>query len=140
MRVLTIKNPWATLILQGIKTLEVRTWPTSYRGPLGIHIGSGEDRRREPHVLLANQVADLDRFPKSALCGQVELIDVRPMRPEDAEAACVPFRESLVWVLESPLVYASAISMHGKLGLWHYSESQSLTASAIPGVHAFNCR
>lgn len=39
MKALTICQPYAHLILQGRKTCENRTWPTSYRGPLYIHAG-----------------------------------------------------------------------------------------------------
>lgn len=36
MKAISIKNPWATLILQEKKKIEYRTWQTSYRGPLLI--------------------------------------------------------------------------------------------------------
>lgn len=39
MKVLTIKQPWATLIAEGIKTYEFRTWKTNYRGRILIHAG-----------------------------------------------------------------------------------------------------
>ena len=32
MKVLTIKQPWATLIIQGYKRFELRSWQTKYRG------------------------------------------------------------------------------------------------------------
>jgi len=32
MKALSIKQPWAELILQGRKTIEIRSWNTSYRG------------------------------------------------------------------------------------------------------------
>lgn len=31
MKVLTIKQPWATLIMQGDKRFEFRSWQTKYR-------------------------------------------------------------------------------------------------------------
>lgn len=37
MKALSLWQPWATLIAMGIKTIETRSWPTSYRGPLLIH-------------------------------------------------------------------------------------------------------
>lgn len=37
MKALTIKQPWASLIVHGIKDIENRTWRTDYRGPLLIH-------------------------------------------------------------------------------------------------------
>lgn len=39
MKVLTIKEPWATLIAEGIKEYEFRTWKTNYRGEILIHAG-----------------------------------------------------------------------------------------------------
>ena len=38
MKALTVKQPWATLILAGEKDVENRTRRTNYRGPLAIHV------------------------------------------------------------------------------------------------------
>jgi hypothetical protein len=40
---LTIKQPWATLIVTGQKDLENRSWPTSFRGPVLIHASKRKD-------------------------------------------------------------------------------------------------
>lgn len=40
MKVLTLHQPWASLIALGVKTIETRSWTTSYRGPLAIHAGA----------------------------------------------------------------------------------------------------
>jgi len=37
MKTLSVRQPWATLICSGIKTVENRTWKTDYRGKLLIH-------------------------------------------------------------------------------------------------------
>lgn len=39
MYALTIKQPWASAIMAGLKRVENRTWRTDYRGPLAIHAG-----------------------------------------------------------------------------------------------------
>jgi hypothetical protein len=39
--VLTLHQPWASLIALGVKTIETRSWSTKYRGPLAIHAGAG---------------------------------------------------------------------------------------------------
>lgn len=41
MRLLTLTQPWATLVAVGAKNIETRSWPTSYRGPLAIHAAKG---------------------------------------------------------------------------------------------------
>lgn len=37
MKVLTLHQPWASLVALGVKTIETRSWSTQYRGPLAIH-------------------------------------------------------------------------------------------------------
>jgi ASCH domain-containing protein len=44
MRILTIRQPWAHLIVQGTKNIENRDWKTSYRGPVLIHASLKLDR------------------------------------------------------------------------------------------------
>lgn len=44
MKVLTIRQPFATLIVLGIKHIENRAWQTPYRGALAIHAGKAYDR------------------------------------------------------------------------------------------------
>lgn len=36
---LSIRQPWAWLIVNGFKDVENRTWPTNFRGPVLIHAG-----------------------------------------------------------------------------------------------------
>ena len=40
-KVLTLTQPYATLVALGMKKIETRSWSTSYRGPLAIHAGQG---------------------------------------------------------------------------------------------------
>ena len=40
MKVITIRQPWATLITEGYKKYEFRSWQTHYRGEVLIHAGS----------------------------------------------------------------------------------------------------
>src|SRR5206468_872693 len=44
---LSVKQPWAALLAAGVKTVEVRTWPTGRRGRLLIHAGKVPDERPE---------------------------------------------------------------------------------------------
>lgn len=39
MRILTLKEPFATLICNKVKTIETRSWRTNYRGEIYIHAG-----------------------------------------------------------------------------------------------------
>lgn len=41
MEILTLTQPWATLVAVEAKHIETRSWATSYRGPIAIHAGKG---------------------------------------------------------------------------------------------------
>jgi hypothetical protein len=40
MKAISIRQPWAWLIVHGHKDVENRTWPTHFRGPVLIHAGA----------------------------------------------------------------------------------------------------
>jgi len=83
MKALSIKNPWATLIADGKKTIETRTWPTKYRGPLLI---CATKQPPAPNSGYAVAVADL--------------VDCRVMVPADEPAAAVAvYPGAHAWVL-----------------------------------------
>ena len=44
MKVITLKQPFATLVAEGLKEYEFRTWKTKYRGDILIHAGKGIDK------------------------------------------------------------------------------------------------
>ena len=44
MKVITIKQPFASLIAKGYKEYEFRTWRTNYRGYILIHSGKNIDK------------------------------------------------------------------------------------------------
>lgn len=44
MKVITIQQPFASLIVAGLKEYEFRTWKTSYRGEILIHAGKRVDK------------------------------------------------------------------------------------------------
>jgi hypothetical protein len=43
MRILSVRQPWAALIVNGIKDVENRTWLTRYRGPVLVHASQRAD-------------------------------------------------------------------------------------------------
>eukprot|EP00029_Vermamoeba_vermiformis_P014806 TRINITY_DN9921_c0_g1_i1.p1 TRINITY_DN9921_c0_g1~~TRINITY_DN9921_c0_g1_i1.p1 ORF type:complete len:219 (+),score=45.13 TRINITY_DN9921_c0_g1_i1:24-680(+) len=79
---LSMWQPWASLVVHGIKKVEGRSWPTDYRGRLWIHSAS---KQLEPEVLehVEEQYKRISRdtavfpphYPTSVLLGCVDLID-----------------------------------------------------------------
>jgi hypothetical protein len=44
LKILSIRQPWADLIVRGAKDIENRSWPTKYRGPILVHASLKLDR------------------------------------------------------------------------------------------------
>ncbi len=51
---LSIKQPWAALLVAGVKEIEVRTWGTRRRGPVLIHAARVPDPRPDGWALIPN--------------------------------------------------------------------------------------
>ena len=81
-RCLTVKNPWAFLIVHGIKDIENRNWKTNFRGNVFIHVSA---KSVEPfEVLTKEQFEAIDQytmpmidsyFETSRIIGSVEIVD-----------------------------------------------------------------
>lgn len=76
---LSIRQPWAWLIVNGFKDVENRTWSTTYRGPLLIHAGSSEVgiRAERAYVFEKYGVAVPGELDFGGVIGLAELTDCR---------------------------------------------------------------
>ena len=125
MKVLTIKQPWADLIVTGVKDIENRTWRTNYRGRILIHTAkiavSREDLLAYPLPALKRVIGQscemLEECVTGAIIGSVEITDcVMNHTSEWAEP------EVWNWVLSNPIKYDHPIlEVRGKLSIWDYS-------------------
>ncbi|MEQ1713838.1 MAG: ASCH domain-containing protein, partial [Hyphomicrobium sp.] len=96
MKVLSIRQPYPWLIFNGGKSIENRSWATSYTGPLLIHAGKAlypdAERIRDWWNNLVStditgkypQMPLLDDLPKGAIVGVAELAGCRWMNCETA--------------------------------------------------------
>lgn len=106
MKALSIHPVYAALIFAGEKTIECRSWKTSYRGELLI-------------CSTAKKVKDT--IPGHALC-TVQLVDIVPFTKKHLQAACMdemPGPGCFAWVFEDCRVIRP-IPLKGKLSLWNY--------------------
>jgi hypothetical protein len=82
MKALSIRQPWAWLIIHAGKDIENRTWHTKHRGRFLVHAASGMTRR-EYHLVQgwARQHAGVINLPafeelqRGGIIGSVELVD-----------------------------------------------------------------
>ena len=82
---LSIKQPWAALLVAGRKTVEVRRWPTQIRGPVYIHAARLIDQRPAGWILLPTDLMSLARLT-GGLIGTAELSSCVVYRTPDGFA------------------------------------------------------
>ena len=70
MKTLTIKQPFATLIVEGLKEYEFRTWKTNYRGEILIHAGKAVDKK----AMKKYEYLGLE-YPKGCIIGKATITD-----------------------------------------------------------------
>jgi hypothetical protein len=82
MKILTIRQPYAQLIVTGQKPIENRTWGTRYRGPLLIHAAyrMHDDPIEEIELRLDAHV-DRSLLQLGGVIGCAELVDVVTEHP-----------------------------------------------------------
>lgn len=126
MKVLTVKQPYASLIAYGIKKYEFRVWKTKYRGEILIHAGKNIDKEAMEKFRQFN----LD-FPLGCIIARANIDEVIKVDDEfrevlrkennlvynhiinDKEYKGYAFKLSNVEIL-------NPIYINGKLGLWNY--------------------
>jgi len=101
MKALSIREPWASMILEGKKSIETRTWKTKYRGKI---------------LLCAS------KNPKSKISGKAfaiaELTDCLLMVKDDERFACCEIYPNAVsWFLTNIKIIKS-FDVKGQLGLF----------------------
>ena len=116
MRLLTVHQPWADLIVGGLKRYENRSWPTAYRGPVAIHAGkSRKSLAKLPDVLRVLAAAGQDYegpWEFGSVLGVANLTACDNQVPA-ADFASGPF----CWEFSQPLILPHPIPWKGALGL-----------------------
>ena len=113
VKALTVRQPWASLIVAGIKDVENRTWATSYRGRFAVHAGAKLDKEGLDEY--SDLVESLGELPQGAVIGTVVLADV-------TQGSKSPFAVpgQYHWLLRDPEAFAEPVPMAGRLGLWEW--------------------
>ena len=124
MKALTIKQPWATLIIEGYKKYEFRSWKTNYRGKILIHAGLSLEKNNSKKFENYNL-----KYSKGEIIGEAELVDCilvdEKFNQELLNINPILYGQSnhnmvYAWKLENVKKYETKIPIKGKLGLWNY--------------------
>lgn len=129
LRVLSIKEPYASLLKDNIKHIETRSWKTNYRGEIYIHASKGIDNDYLKKDELDKYV-NKDDFKCGYIIAKANLVDciymddefLNKIKKDKLEYLCGDYRLGrYAWVLED-IKPISPIPAKGHLGIWNYNE------------------
>lgn len=126
MKALVVRQPYASLIAGGWKTIETRTWKTDYRGPLAICAGKKLMIPSHPvwDIEFVRDWRDQNLMPMGCIVAVAMLVNIRSMRDTKVEErrACCPWIEGTYsWVLRD-VIATELIPVRGRLGLFEIPE------------------
>ena len=128
MKVITLKQPYATLVAEGLKEYEFRTWRTKYRGEILIHAGKGVDKKAMGKFNHLNL-----EYPKGCIIAKAVITDCveitneqRKMLKDKNSLVYSGIVDDLNWKgygfkLEN-IKKIEPIYINGKLSLWDYNK------------------
>ena len=123
MKCLSIREPWASLIVNGYKEYEFRNWKTKYRGKVLIHASLNIEK---------DNAKRFDEFgfdyKFGYIIGEAELVDCIVVTKEFEESlismnelvyGASKGRGGYAWQLKNIKKYDKPIKAKGQLGLWN---------------------
>lgn len=129
MKVLSIMEPWATLIKEGKKVIETRSWKTSYRGELYIHASCKKIKKSDENTLqLLKLIPNVSMGYGNILC-RCKLVDciymdqefLEKIKKNKQEFQCGEYSLGrYAWILEDIEPLDKPIPAKGNLSIWNY--------------------
>jgi hypothetical protein len=105
MKALSVKQPFASWLIEGIKLAEHRTYPAKFRGDVVIHSSKLPDA--EFCFEYGLDLSKSDLFPFGCLLGIVEIYD------------CIDLGLGIfAWKVRNPRLFIVPVPMKGRLGFW----------------------
>lgn len=108
MKAISVRQPWASMIANGEKTIETRTWSTNYRGDL---------------LIVSSKRPAIDGLPLGQALCVVRLVDCRPMTQDDVPVAgCHTYYGAQAWCLDNIRPVGGPFAVRGQLGLYEVDD------------------
>lgn len=125
IRVITLKQPWASLVAEGLKKYEFRNMNYSYRGKILIHAGKGIDKEAMEMVKKYN----LD-YPQSKIIAEVEIVDCIKVDTKfnkmidnlNSPVYGKKERTGYAWKLDNIKKANNNNTINGKQGIWYIND------------------
>ena len=120
MRALSIRQPWAWLVVNGYKDIENRTWSTSFRGRIYVHAGQRmmpDDYPEQRKYFTEAGIIIPPRLARGAIVGEVTITGC--VAHSDSPWFCGPYG----FTLADPVAYENPVPYRGQLGFFPVDES-----------------
>lgn len=134
MKVLSIREPFATLIMRKYKRIETRSFKTNYRGEIFIH-ASGKTLAKEfLNEGVLKLIKNMDMHYGNIIC-RATLIDcvymeekfIEKIRKDKQEYDCGLYEIGrYAWILDN-VEPIPPIAAKGRLNIWNYPMEKSKT-------------
>ncbi|MGY4103805.1 ASCH domain-containing protein [Nocardia sp. R16R-3T] len=118
VRAISVRRPWANLIVAGHKTVENRTWTTRHRGAVVIHAGARWERDGADLAVALG----ISGFVSSAQCPSGYLSVAQLVDVHRAAGCCAPWGQQdkgvYHWVFTGAVALSAPVPGPGRLGLY----------------------
>lgn len=131
MKVLSIKEPWATLIRNKDKYIETRSWKTNYRGELYIHASLSKISKETKERKELMEIVGKSSMSYGRIICKCNLVDCKYMdedflkeiKKNKKEYVCGEYKLGrYAWILKDIKKINPSIEAKGKLNIWTYNE------------------
>lgn len=106
MKALSVKQPFANWLVEGIKNAEHRTRDTYFRGRIAIHASLIEDKEFMEEYGLVKW-----KFVRGAIVGTVEIFDTIKYS-----------NNSYAWKVRHPVKFQNPVPCKGSLSIWQVTK------------------
>jgi hypothetical protein len=100
MRTLSLRQPWAWLVVNGYKDIENRSWRTNHRGPLLIHASSNQADFTPQKIVMIQRKYGVFVPSTVEFGGIVRVVEV--VDCVGKHSSKWKFRDSWGWILQNP--------------------------------------
>lgn len=149
LKVISLWQPWASLIAAGVKRHETRHWPTGHRGPIAIHAAKTVDMAGAPDALCEAVFGQgwQHTLPRGGVVAVGDLVHCRRaetiaeyLTRADLEAGNFAFGR-YAWRIDKVRRLAHPIPLVGRQGLFNWHPPVDFEASLGAVIdHAAACR
>lgn len=131
MKVISIIEPWASLIKEKVKYIETRSWKTNYRGKIYIHASLKKVPKKDERINNLISLLENKSFKYGHIIAEATLVDciymdeefISKIKNNNKEYICGEYSIGrYAWVLKDIKELNEPIPAKGNLGIWNYND------------------